>query len=353
MFNLSSNFQGKPKGKEKAEWRLFNAKDFQSVMFPCFMFCRILGIFPYKINGSTFEASKLHYILWTVIICVYGIYSLTKLNNLSIFGKIDMEILPSTLANYCVFVFGSFIMVVTFILSNPRMRLLQILLKISSRLSAESHRKLSRLIHTKDIIGFFYVLGIMLIRVFTRRMFFFIPYMYLIMVIFQMDMLYINCICILKFCLKRINDNLAHMRKLMINNNSHGCKAIFHKQKNSFLIMELKDLKKQHLTISNTIQTLNMIFSLQLLATIVVSFVDITIILYYCKLYWQTFLLETTLKKKLYHMLILLRMVYHIVKIALIVWACETGKNEALQITTSIHDILNNITDEQTKNEVK
>jgi len=96
-----------------------------------------------------------------------------------------------------------------------------------------------------------------------------------------------------------------------------------------------------------------MIFSLQLLATIVVSFVDITIILYYCILDWQFFLLTSTLKEKLYHILILLRMMHHIVKIALIVWACETGKNEALQITTSIHDMLNNITDEQIKNEVK
>jgi len=34
------------------------------------------------------------------------------------------------------------------------------------------------------------------------------------------------------------------------------------------------------------------------------------------------------------------------------VWACETGKNEAIKIGTTIHDILNSIRDVQIKDEV-
>ena len=36
----------------------------------------------------------------------------------------------------------------------------------------------------------------------------------------------------------------------------------------------------------------------------------------------------------------------------LIVWACETGKNQAVKIGTTVHDMLNTISDEQIKYEV-
>jgi len=50
--------------------------------------------------------------------------------------------------------------------------------------------------------------------------------------------------------------------------------------------------------------------------------------------------------------LILLAMIYYIIKLALIVWACETCKNQAQEISTTIHDVLNSIKDEQIKAEI-
>ncbi|XP_071637616.1 uncharacterized protein [Temnothorax longispinosus] len=358
MFNLSSNFQGKPKGKQKEKGcRLFHAKDFQSLMYPCFMLCRILGIFPYKINASTFEISKPYYILWAVVTCACGIHALICLYNSPIFGKydeydkIDMKSLPRALGNYCALVFGGFIITVTLVLSGPRMRLLQIILKISSRLPAESYQKLSKLIHTKDIIGFLYLVAMMLVYMYTLKMNAFF-HMYIVLVIFQMDMLYMNCVCVLKICFKRINDNLIYMRELMTIDDPRGFRPIYHEQRNPFLIMELKTLKKQHLTITDTVQMLNMIFSLQLLATIVITFFDLTVYLYYYIFNWQYILLMSASDETLPRIFYFSPIVYNIIKISLVVWACETGKNQALQITTSIHDILNNITDEQIKGEL-
>jgi len=45
-------------------------------------------------------------------------------------------------------------------------------------------------------------------------------------------------------------------------------------------------------------------------------------------------------------------MIYLIIKMVLIVWACETSKNQAQEIHTTIHDVLNSTRDEQIKNEV-
>ncbi|XP_077260240.1 uncharacterized protein LOC143896325 [Temnothorax americanus] len=352
MFNLSMDLQGKPTGKQKEKGcRLFHAKDFQSLMCPCFMFLRILGIFPYKINASTFEVSKPYYILSAVVTCVCSIYALTTLFDSSLYKKMNTIVLPERLANYCVFVFGSFIMIVTFILSGPRMRLLQTILKISSRVPSEYYQKLSRLIHAKDIIGF--LLGhIFLIFSLLDINFLFKVYIYF--VVFHMDMLYMNCVCVLKICFKRINDDLAHMRELMANDYPQSSRPIYHEQRNPFLIMELKAMKKEHLTISDTVQMLNMIFSLQLLATVVMTFSDITINLFYYIFYMQNGLaLLSRQDIILYSVYVFLYIVYIFIKIVLIVWACETGNDQALQISTSIHDVFNNITDKQVKNELQ
>ncbi|KAG5338777.1 GR28B protein, partial [Acromyrmex charruanus] len=354
MFNFSTSFQGESRGKEKkAEWRFFYAKDFQSLMYPCFTLCRILGIFPYKINATSLEISKPHLILLIVIVCSCSLCSLIMLYNSSIFEKVDMVTLPQILVHNCALVVGNFIIIVTLILTVPRMRLLQTIMKISSRLPLESYKKLSKLIHAKDIIGFFYAVWIILTFIYKlpiNRLF----EIYIIVVIFQMDMMYMNCVCVLKACFTRINDNLMSMRRFIANNEPSVHRLNYHNQRNPFLIMELKALKIQHLTISDTVQTLNIIFSLQLLATIVMTFFNTTFCLYYYIQASQHILVDMNFFKiVLFHMYFLLYIAYFLIKVLLIVWACETGKHQAQQITTSIHDVFNVTTDEKVKNELQ
>ncbi|XP_011880397.1 PREDICTED: uncharacterized protein LOC105568933 [Vollenhovia emeryi] len=353
MFNLSSNFQGKSKdGQKEQQWRLFHAKDFQSLMYPCFTFCHILGIFPYKIDASTFKASKPHYILLTVITCVCVIYTLITLFGYSLRGEISMIQVPWILVNSCNFVFGTFIIIVMFILSGPRMRLLQTISTLSSRLSSETYQKLSMLIHAKDIFGFLYLVGHAFLCVYILDLNLGFQ-LYLYLVVFQMDMLYMNCICVLKICFKRINDNLVHMQELVTNNDPYDSRLI-HQPRNLFLIMELRAMKKEHLMISETVKMLNMIFSLHLLATLIIVFFDITVYLFYYEyiFHWPHNKMNT-LEKILNGIYIFYCVVYNSTRTILIVWACETGKDQALQISTSIHDVFNNCTDKQIKNELQ
>ncbi|XP_036148072.1 uncharacterized protein LOC118647375 [Monomorium pharaonis] len=356
MFNLSSNFHEESKIKRKRKgWRLFHAKDFLSLMYPCFTICNIIGIFPYKINASTFEISKPRYILLAVVICVCDIYALIVFYGFPIFKKIDMITLPGSLKVDCVIGFGCFIMTVTFILCSPQMRLLQIILNISSRLPQESYQKLSKLIHAKDIIGSFYLIWLLLtcVVIYGMHCFFVV---YVTLVIFQMDMVYMNCVYVLKACFKRINDNLVNMNELTTNYNLNGSGLIYYDHKYPFLIIKLKALKKEHLIISNTVQMLNLIYSLQLLGTVILTFVDVTINVYYYILEWKpnyNLFTNTFIELRiLYYMFQLSTITFNFIKIVLIVWACETGKNEALQINTSIHDMFNSVTDDQVKEEV-
>ncbi|XP_012063692.1 PREDICTED: uncharacterized protein LOC105627022 [Atta cephalotes] len=223
---------------------------------------------------------------------------------------------------------------------------------ISLRLPQKSYQKLSKLIHAKDIFGFFFHFWLALTLCFSyndKNVFglFDVFRVFVNLLGFQIDMLYVNCVCVLKACFKEINNNLENLRELMVNN----LRQIYHEQRHPFLLIKLKALKKQHLMISDTVQMLNMIFSLHLLATIALSFKQIIFYMYSNVIQWQNgkILLNQDEIDNAYFISLL---IYFFTRLTLIVWACETGKNEAIKIGTIIHDVLNGINDVQIKDEL-
>ncbi|XP_018302339.1 uncharacterized protein [Mycetomoellerius zeteki] len=150
----------------------------------------------------------------------------------------------------------------------------------------------------------------------------------------KMDMLYMNCVCVLKTCFEDINNNLQHMQELIVNSEPHVPMLSYYKQRNPFLIAKLKILKKQYMMISNTVQMLNTIFSVQLLASMIITFCQISLNLYVYLIQWHDGLVINLNGQ-----------------VVLIVWACETGKNQAQEIRITIHDVLNRAKDEQIKDE--
>jgi len=334
-------------------WQLFHATDFQSLMYPSFVFCRILGIFPYKINASISETSKQRYILPTLLICIVCMCEIIIFHTI-ITKTTNFENLIRTLEFISFFIFGGFIALTTYVLSGPRMRVLQALLKISSRLPPELYRKLSKWIHLKDILGTFFLIMQGSVYYYRVPEYFGISMlaMYVNLLVFQMDMQYMNCVCVLKACFKRINDYLVHMQKIVVNSDSYAPRLICHTQKNQFLLIELKILKKQHLIISNTVQKINIVFSLHLLSTIILTFTEITFELYFHLINWQEGP-SISLDDEIRDIFFLLSMGYDLLKLILIVWACETGKNQAFHIGTTIHEVLNRTSDEQIKEEVE
>ncbi|XP_011880399.1 PREDICTED: putative gustatory receptor 28b [Vollenhovia emeryi] len=355
---FSSKIQRHANDKMWKRWWLFHATDFQSLMYPCFTICRFLGIFPYNINASTFEASKLHYVLSAVIICVCCALYLTIIHGIAISKIINFGDVTRNFGALSFYTFSGVIVIITHILSSPRMHLLQTILEISSKLPKESYQKLSRLIHVKDVFGTILIVVQLCIYFSKTEMFeltcskvlILLFTMYLEMLIFQMNMLYINCVWVLKTCFKRINDNLIHVQRLVVNN----MKLSVHRsiqQKNQFLLIELKTLKKQHLTVSKTVHMLNIIFSLQLLVTTVMSFSEITFELYSYVVRWKDGVF-ISLDWQFLDVL-LASMTYYIMKIVLLVWVCETAKNQAKEISTTIHGVLNSTRDEQIKVELQ
>jgi len=351
MFNPIPKFQGLKSKKGERKWWLFHATDFQSLMYPCFTFCRILGVFPYKIDALSFETSKPYYILSIIIICVFCFCVPIMMMNVSEWFNIHRDVRRIIEIKSC-YIIDSFITIFAFVSNGLRMRLLRTILKISSILPSEVYQKQSMLIHIKDIFGSFFLLV---------QQFFFYHYnghfsivlnilsLYIDLLTFQIDMLYINCVCVLKASFKKINDDLANL--LIMNDESH---SIHDQQRNLLLLMELNTLKKRHLMASDIVKKLNIIFSPQILGTIIVSFNEFTFELFFNTVEWQNGL-SISLTKQIYTYSDICNKVYityKCAKLMLIVWACETGKNEATKISTTIHDVLNSTTDEQIKYEV-
>jgi len=340
--------------------RLFHAMDFQSLMYPCFTICRIFGMFPYKINASTFEIIKPHYIVSIMIGCFCCVAMLTYIYNIMIVISIqNFEKIITGISGSTFFMLNWLITIITFVLSGPQMRLLQTISKVSQELSSESYQKLSRLIHAKDIFGIIFLIiqtyslaykATHIIQLDYFTIFTGMISLYFFVLTFEIIMIYINCVCVLKACFKSINDNLAHMQRLMVND-IKSCVPGLICQRNQTLLLKLKALKKWHLRISDTVQMLNTIFGLQLLGTIMTSFINITFDIYSSVVHWQ----DGVFINFDMHFLHIFSssIVYYVVKITLLVWVCETGKNQAQEISTTVHDLLNNIKDEQIKNEVK
>ncbi|XP_018351454.1 PREDICTED: uncharacterized protein LOC108753955 [Trachymyrmex septentrionalis] len=254
-------------------------------------------------------------------------------------------------------------MILTHILSNPRMRLLQKIWEISSKvLPSETYQKLSRLIHVKDVLSVI-LLAVQEYVYFSKMRLFETNHwiirciikafiLYLFQLEFHMNMLYVNCVCLLKTCLKKINDDLNYMQRYMTNNiKSSVPSLICSTQRNQIFLIELKILMKQHLMINKTVQLLNIIFSLQLLATVTMTFIQIVRELYDDIVHWQGEVIITFDQHFLDAFLLI--MVYYVMKVMLIVWVCETGKNQAREIGTTIYDILNSTRDEQIKSELQ
>ena len=353
MFDLSSNFQECEDKRKGKIWQLLRATNFESLMYPCFTFCRILGILPYKINALTIETCKTYRILSIIVICLFCVYELLLFYDIN-FGNDIIKNIPIKLERNCYYFLNGFTTIVTFILCGPRMRLLQTIREISLRLPQKSYQNLSKLIHTKDIFGFFYI--IVQLSIFAYKFQYAVSYYifttYIHLLVFQMDMLHMNCVCVLKACFQQINDSLNYLRKHMTNGEPHFLSKTYHKQTNPFVLMQLKVLMKQHLVISDTVQMLIMNFSLQFLSTIIMAFIEITFNLYYYLVQVQKDVFVDDQIKQVFNEVFVTAVMYETVKIVLIVWACQSGKNQILEINTTVRDMYNSTSNKDVKYEV-
>ncbi|XP_011866969.1 PREDICTED: uncharacterized protein LOC105561527 [Vollenhovia emeryi] len=177
---------------------------------------------------------------------------------------------------------------------------------------------------------------------------------YVIHLAFQMDMLYMNCVCILKACFKQIDNNLVNLRELLTNDEPCRLSGTYTAQRTPFILLDITALKKQHLAINGAVRMLNMVFSLQLVSTILMAFAHIIFNMYfYFIVIIKNSVSMTDLQRHSLYMYFIIFITYYIIKLGMILWACETSKNQALEIKSTVRDVFNHTNNEQIKYELE
>lgn len=330
-------------------WKMFNATDFNSLMFPCFFMCRIIGYFPYKWKRPVYLFSKTRFVI-SIFILLFSIFLwfnlFYQLNFTNILQKNTAEVIHE---NMYTLLIGIGI-ITMHILSGTRLRMIQNLLKISSILSEKDFNNLAKWIHKKDILGFLYIL-IHVPHCFKNSIYITVQnftHVYILLMNFSLDMLYINCVWVLKICFKKLNKCIHELKKFQFNNDLRVETIVQNGQKNSLLLLRLKHLEEKHLEISDVVQLVNNTFMIHIIILVITTFTTITFNLYF-------FLLDIHLSQnfKLWYIPYISPAFYFFIKFAMIIWICESTTNEAKKIKWTLYDAFSDTTDPLVRREVR
>ncbi|CAD1480515.1 unnamed protein product [Heterotrigona itama] len=318
-------------------WILLKATDFNSLMHPCFFVCWLFGNFPYKYEPPVYSLCKSRFAFSTSMMFIYVLSLLVMVYEINVTRTSDSSITKTICVNLFYFLDGAVILTM-YMLTVARLSMIQNLSKTSSMLSANDFKDLARVIHTKDILGFLFLVShipncfkqnIFL----TLRSFYSI---YIMMANFSIDMLHMNCVCVLKACLAKIDECIQQMRKLAINDDIWTQTFIHHGSPNSLLITKLKNFEKKHLEISDIIELMNDTFMIHIIIMAISTFISVTLNLYFCILYMYK---GSSENMENWIMGYLSGVAFYFLKFAMMIWACETTTNQAEKIKATLYNV--------------
>ncbi|XP_053979031.1 uncharacterized protein LOC128876581 [Hylaeus volcanicus] len=257
------------------------------------------------------------------------------------------------------FIFGGGIILQMHLCSNQRLRALRSVTEIAQLLSPKDFNDLAKFIHTKDIIGFLFMV-IHLPNCFTGNVYVVMQHLvaiYILITTLSIDMLYMNCVYIVKVGFRKINESLEQFNKFSTNDESNSDapfaqKASRDKQRSTLLLMKLRNIEENHLRISDVVDTLNKTFLVYNAGSAVMTFIVVTFNLYFY-IIWRHGGYTVDPIKQFWYMQFLTSVFHYTLKFSMIIWACETAKNEALEVGTTIHDVLGDATDTLVKHELE
>ncbi|THK32951.1 putative gustatory receptor 28b [Diachasma alloeum] len=340
--------------KVEKKWELFRASNYLSLMGPCFELLRIHGLFPYKYNNKgVIVSSKYGWIYATLISVLCIIVNAVVLYMMDISKSLAFDSVPGTLQGNCYMLLAEWIAIVSYILSSKRMRLLRDIASVSASLSALSFRQLSKIIHAKDIMGFLFLMA-QATNLYSSKLDLTLSKvinMYATLVVFLMDMLYADCVLVIGECFKNINEKLLTLKTNMEKDEPHLLRRVYHEKRNPMILMEIRGIKSQHNDVSELVHSLNQTFSLQLVATVTLTFAEVTFSLYF-------YILQRlgksgiNLEKQIWYSYFSTSVTYYTLKLAAIVWACEISKDQAVKTGIIVHEVLIDTVDKQVKEEL-
>ncbi|XP_076285317.1 uncharacterized protein LOC143211475 [Lasioglossum baleicum] len=333
------------------EWLLCRAWDFQSLMYPSVFCSKLFGFFPYNYKNNEYVISKTRLAFATLLACfhlAFAIYVLYSVN----FSDPDVTILRTETDNFFALLEGS-IPVLMILTTYSRWLMLQRLTKVSRILSPQDFNDMAMFLHLTHILNFLYHLSYIPLVYrdkqpvpLTRR------YIQLIIAAASSEgmLFYLNCVCVLGACFKKVNESLKRLTESSTNDQSELTEEHESRRQRVMLLMKVKYYEGVHDEISDAVDHLNKSSRSINITVTAATFVLVTFDLYTFMqwifatngqsiyVYWQYE----------YFSFVILRFS----RFALLVWVCETAMDHAKEINTTIHDLANHCRDDTVKREV-
>ncbi|XP_017752990.1 PREDICTED: uncharacterized protein LOC108545736 [Eufriesea mexicana] len=337
-------------GNQKA-WRPLSAKDFDSLMRPCFFITAILGYFPYKRTPYTYVFSRIRFAFNTLLMIIYVFLLLVVIYEINFLDAVTYSVPETIHENLYIFLEGIVILVM-YALTGSRLSVLQNISQISSMLPAKEFDSLAKVIHTKDIVYFLILLShlpnclkhniFLTVKNFTN--------LYITAVNFVIDMFYFNCVYILSVCFKKLDQGIWELKRVQFDDGLVPRTFIILDQNNVMLLLKMKDLEEKHMQISDAVQSVNNTFMIRIIILSLMTFIEMSFNIYFKIIHSYDIVLTNN---KFWYSQDLGPASLSFFKFSLIIWACEKAVNQANKIKMTLYEVFSDTTDPMIKHEVQ
>lgn len=324
------------------KWSFLKITNAYELIRPCLFLYKCYGLFPYRINKNSIVLCKLGccHTVFMAIICT--IYPIVFLYQCHISKSLEYSTVEGLLQVNCYFILATFITVSTYISTRSKISLLRKIFEVSSILSENDFRQLAKIIYVKNSVGFIFLMGqsfniyakplaLLLFKAFG---------LYVTVVVFLMDFQYSNYILILKSCFKNINNNLLRLKENYVGREIDIYKNTSNRsQFNNLQAIKLRKLQQKYHQISYVVKELNSAYTLQIIATILMTFAEVTFSLYFFLLHSQG-MKNIDLDKQIWYHYFATSITYYALKMIIMVSICQEAKNESLKTGIIVHDVI-------------
>ncbi|XP_076241105.1 uncharacterized protein LOC143183460 [Calliopsis andreniformis] len=326
--------------KKHKTWNPFRITSYDSLMQPYVFMLSICGFFPYKVVSSRYVFSIRCFIWSTIVLIAYMCFLPIVCYEIIYITK-GFKDVSRLMHYYVIIIFGNLSIFAGYIMSRSKIRMYQRMIDASRTVSLQTFREISKWIFMKDILGFL-PLALSVKYTFIEQSVFSYFCLYTFAIVLTFHIFYVNNLIVLKTCLGQINDSVVRLRILLISDQPHLLRRVYHTQMNPMLLKELKALRRQHLEISRIIGFCNDTFSYEIIFTVILTGLDITFNFYY-------FLIFDTVEGRITNFFSpsIMFMIYHSIKLIMIVGACEMVKDEVKKIGSNLHRVLTITFDEE------
>lgn len=318
-------------------------------MYPYVLLCSIAGFFPGKIESSKYVFSGKSFIWSTIVMvaytgCVLG--SVYSYNFLEIRRELAID-----LHFHGILQLGSMTLFISYVVSRSRIQSFESVSDLSRMLPSQIFRQMGRWMYIKDVIHVAPFICDLLLAlcniVFTPSLIKFTLWFTFFMIVL-LNKLFINSLYVLTACFEKINESLMELKELLITDQPHLLRRVYHTQKNPVLLRKVKTLKKRHLEVSKVFHLLTDTFTLGITGTITLIIFDVTFNVYKCivKTSDGRPFEETTSLPYWYA-------AFYFTYLMSIVYTCEVIKSQAKAVAINIHRILITTSDEELSQEVR